>query len=329
MKVFNSKEWLKQKEKVKSKDESKYLNRQVQAGTFDAVKNCQYTLEDFTVVKLDGSKMINSSKNTIYYPGKSKFKSKPKNFDKTIIHVVEGDCLECGIFFKKNFKTNPVVLNMASDKTPGGGYRGGSGAQEENLHRRTNLYMCLEDPDKINKDRKWGWPLEKVCGIYSPDVQVFRSSEEKGYKFLETPEELSILTVAAVRRPKTKTNFQTKEILIEKDDAELCKDKMRIMFNIAMEHGHTCLILSAFGCGAFCNPPKHIAQLFKEVLSEYKGVFEYIVFSIIEDHNSNKKHNELGNVAPFSKVFQTNVMIIEKDELIKAEDKEIKLEIDL
>lgn len=323
--MFVSSDWIKKRQKSKGKDESKALNREIQHGTFDACKNCSYTLEDFTKVKLDGTKLINASKNTKLYPGKYKFEKKDNKFEKTEIFVVEGDCLECGLFFKNNFKTNPIVLNMASDKTPGGGYRGGSGAQEENLHRRTNLYMCLEDPDKINKDRKWKWPLEKVCGIYTPDVTVFRASEDKGYKFLEVPEEISILTVAAVRRPKTKLDYQSKEVYIEKEDAELSKNKMRIMFNIALENGHTCLILSAFGCGAFRNPPKHIAQLFKQVMNEFKGCFEYVVFAIIEDHNSGKKHNIDGNLYPFAKVFETDIMKIENDKLIKSDEEEIKL----
>lgn len=35
----------------------------------------------------------------------------------------------------------PVVLNMANAYRAGGGFRTGAGAQEENLHRRTNLFQ--------------------------------------------------------------------------------------------------------------------------------------------------------------------------------------------
>jgi uncharacterized protein (TIGR02452 family) len=64
-------------------------------------------------------------------------------------------------------------------------------------------------------------------------------------------------------------------------------------------------VLSAFGCGAFANPPNHIARLFKEVFleDEFLGVFKYIVFAIYEDHNSSKAHNPYGNVLPFLEVF--------------------------
>ncbi|KAG2378702.1 hypothetical protein C9374_007850 [Naegleria lovaniensis] len=38
-----------------------------------------------------------------------------------------------------------ALLNMASSKRPGGGYREGAGSQEENLFRRTSLAFSLED----------------------------------------------------------------------------------------------------------------------------------------------------------------------------------------
>jgi len=65
------------------------------------------------------------------------------------------------------------------------------------------------------------------------------------------------------------------------------------------------LVLSAFGRGAFANPPNHVAELFKEVFSEneFLGFFRHIVFAIYEDSNSGKEHNPNGNVLPFLEVF--------------------------
>jgi uncharacterized protein (TIGR02452 family) len=63
--------------------------------------------------------------------------------------------------------------------------------------------------------------------------------------------------------------------------------------------------LSAFGCGAFKNPPHHMAQIFKEVLAEPDFVtrFKTVVFAIIDDHNAWKSHNPEGNLIPFQQVF--------------------------
>ena len=40
------------------------------------------------------------------------------------------------------------------------------------------------------------------------------------------------------------------------------------------------LILSALGCGAFGNPPEHMAFIFQEVLEEFAGAFKKIYFAI-------------------------------------------------
>ncbi len=86
---------------------------------------------------------------------------------------------------------------------------------------------------------------------------------------------------------------------------EPAKEKIRTILRIAGKYNHDSLVLSAFGCGAFANPPNHVAELFKEVFSEdeFFGFFRNIVFAIFEDHNSEKEHNPMGNVLPFLEVF--------------------------
>lgn len=89
--------------------------------------------------------------------------------------------------------------------------------------------------------------------------------------------------------------------------------------SIAVDNGHDAIVLSALGCGAYGNPPEHMARLFKEVISkEFDRAFKHISFAIIgntkfhsnplisfiEDANSQKKHNPEGNFIPFQKVFE-------------------------
>ena len=67
------------------------------------------------------------------------------------------------------------------------------------------------------------------------------------------------------------------------------------------------------GCGAFKNPPRHIAQLFKEAIStKYSKSFKYIIFAIINDHNAKKNHNPIGNIQPFAEVFEVNAVSIDE-----------------
>ena len=62
------------------------------------------------------------------------------------------------------------------------------------------------------------------------------------------------------------------------------------------------IVLGAFGCGAFHNPPKHIARLFHEVINEkeFKDKYKLIAFAILEDHNSPRG----GNLQPFIEEFK-------------------------
>jgi len=198
---------------------------------------------------------------------------------------------------------------MASGQNPGGGVLNGSGAQEENLFRRSNLFASLYQFASyaaqygIKKSEKQ-YPLDRnYGGIYSQNVTVFRSSESSGYALLDVPFQTAIVSVAAINRPelqKINGQFQLARQLIEPT-----KEKMRTILRIAAKHNHNALVLSAFGCGAYCNPPEHIAVLFKEVFAEleFEGRFSMIVFAIISDQNSNRAHNPNGNFEPFRRVF--------------------------
>lgn len=53
----------------------------------------------------------------------------------------------------------------------------GCGAQEENLHRRTNLFQCLEDSySELKGNRTWNYPIPEVNNltlIFSQDSILF------------------------------------------------------------------------------------------------------------------------------------------------------------
>ena len=62
------------------------------------------------------------------------------------------DCVDLAeVLIAKGY--NPAILNLASAKKPGGGYRDGMGAQEKSLCRSSNLSLSLYqygDPKYIN-----------------------------------------------------------------------------------------------------------------------------------------------------------------------------------
>lgn len=206
----------------------------------------------------------------------------------TVVYVEDLDCLRaCQLVTQLHPTEKVAVLNMANAFSPGGGWRQGCGAQEENLFRRTTLKASLLEPD----GRAVRYPLPEFGGAYSPDVTVFRGTEGEGYPMLSAPFVVSVISVAAYHNPPLQQGR------LRGDYAERTRRKIRMIFAIARRNGVRHLVVSAFGCGAFRNPPSHIAELFAGVLGgeEFRGAFGSVVFAIINDHNSPQG----GNVAPF------------------------------
>lgn len=188
----------------------------------------------------------------------------------TEIEVVNDDCLNAARNLLK-YTDKVAVLNMASHRNPGGGVKSGSGAQEENLCRRSNLYLYLtEDP--------YAYPMK--AGSFSQKVCVFKDGEPD-YP-LCTPYYVDIVSAAAWSHPEVVAGRLTP------DKEEFTRSVMRNIFRMCALAGDEYLVMSALGCGAFRNPPAHIAELFKETLEEreFKGRFRKVVFAIIDDHNS-------------------------------------------
>jgi len=299
-KKFDNKGWLKE---FAQKARCKELRAEIFQQTVEIVNSGGYVLngKEITVDKTE------IAANTEFFDTQFSLKEMKHQYD-TKFSVIETDCLEVAeLLLKTGF--NPCVLNMASRKNPGGGVLNGSSAQEENLFRRSNLFASMFQFTNyaaqygITKREKQ-YPLDgNFGGIYSRDVTIFRSSESSGYALLNLPFQTSIVSVPAINRPELeKMNGQ---LCIAKHLIEPTKEKMRTILRIAGKYNHNVIVLSAFGCGAFCNPPEHIALLFKEVFAEteFKGRFALIVFAIISDQNSNRAHNPNGNFEPFRNVF--------------------------
>ena len=223
----------------------------------------------------------------------------------TIVEVVNADCLEEGVrLLEQGY--NPAILNMASRQNPGGGVINGAGAQEETIFRRTSLFKSLYQfaPYAAQygvKKSKYQYPMDRnFGGIYSPGITIFRESEANGYKLMSHPKEMAFISVAGINKPELNPEGMIVDTLVE-----TVKNKIRTIFRIGLIHGHDSLVLGALGCGAFCNPPRHIAKLFHEVMNEpeFKNAYRLITFAILEDHNSHKGHNKEGNYLPFKEEF--------------------------
>lgn len=183
------------------------------------------------------------------------------------------------------------VLNFASATNPGGGVVHGSSAQEECLCRCSTLYPCLNTRDMwsnfYSPHRKAGNPLYNDDCIYTPDVCVFREDTE--YPSLLPAEKwwkVNVITCAAPNLRKIPSNTMNphagiKAAHVSDEELEgLLTSRIRRIFTLAAMEGNEVLILGAFGCGAFQNPPEVVARVFWKVMEEYLLAFETIEYAV-------------------------------------------------
>lgn len=226
----------------------------------------------------------------------------------TRVVVACADALDAALLIARPGR-EPAVLNMANRRHPGGGVLNGAGAQEENLFRRSTLFHSLYKFSDIGSqydvppdDEGRSYPIGRESGgIYSPHVRVFRGGERPGYPFLAESFPISVVTVPAINRPDTV--MLDGERRLSDEMAAATQSKIRAILRIAAAHEHTELVLSAFGCGAFRNPPRHVARLFRETLAEdeFAGTFRLVAFAIINDHDALRPGSSEGNYAPFER----------------------------
>lgn len=171
-----------------------------------------------------------------------------------------------------------AVLNLANDQEPGGGWRYTlSTTQEEALCYSSTLYATL-------KPEFYPWPNlgpGSAAGIYSPGIVVFRDTLDNDLAVLPSRERfvVAVLTAAAPCRPKL---TEDRLGFARQSDLDDLTDKIRWVLRCAAQHGKTCLVLGAFGCGAFGCPPRLVAREMRKVLEdeEFEGWFEVVVFAI-------------------------------------------------
>ena len=279
------------------------LRLDIYGETIRIVRQGSYQTETGKPVSLPDPAAMMSSSQLYSTVGKLNL---PEQSEPTAVEVWDSDSLLAGKrLIDEGFR--PAVLNFANRQRPGGGVLAGAGAQEENIFRRSDLFMSLYQfhPDGTFFDipqREEQYPMDRTTGgAYSPDVTVFRGIELEGYPLLPEPYRLGIVTVAAMNRPPLKDPEHLAD-----DLEEPTREKIRTIFRIALKHGHDALAAGAWGCGAFRNPPQHIAKLFHEVMEEeeFRNRFRKIVFAIIDRRKLETGHGKAGNFLPFQEEFR-------------------------
>ncbi len=183
-----------------------------------------------------------------------------------------------------------AVHNFASSTHPGGGVANGASAQEESLCRCSTLY------DSLDQRRMWdayylpnrgrGDALATDACIWTPDVVVFKSDEALPQR-LPASEWLSVdvVTCAAPNLRGTTSNLLNPSA--SRTDGvpltriyDIHRQRALHLLTVAAAEGVDCLVLGAFGCGAFRNDPYLVANAWREPIERLRGHFDLIEFAV-------------------------------------------------
>lgn len=195
-------------------------------------------------------------------------------------------------------KTPFLVLNFANSVSPGGGVRRGAKAQEEDLCRKSSLLTSLESEraKPYYLYHRGNDPyLASDAMILSPYVEIVR---DENNELLDEPIKVAVLTCAApnlMRGNQGLTDAQLEKLLYQ---------RIQGIVAMAASLNYNKLVLGAWGCGAFRNDAKLVADLFLKAFKAFKcgyrkadTLFDQVTFAVLD------RSSELYNYNCFSKAF--------------------------
>lgn len=195
-----------------------------------------------------------------------------------------------------------AVLNFANPVNPGGGVESGAMAQEECLCRGSNLYTCLRASHLYDEYYDYHSKLNNYFYsdrlIYSRDVTVFKDDNAIPVRLpRENWFNVDVITCAA---PYLGGSKYTNSTVLR----HLFQGRIRNILEAALDNKAETIILGAFGCGAFKNPARLVAEEFKSVIEggQYCKKFKNIVFAIKKESEKDFGENywTFVNVLEFS-----------------------------
>ena len=258
-----------------------------------------YTTEAGKDVRIENQDLLDGTR---VYDASYALPALPAVAGGTMTGTCNCDCIELGREACLN-GYNPVILNFSGINRPNGMVAQGYKAQEESICRRSNLAQGLSQfytPEwaaSVNvSHRENRSPLDSLHGcVYTSGVTVFRTGESLGCALLDDPFKLSFISTGAIKK-RNVADFG-------EEDIRITRERIRTIFRAGLDRGHDCLILGAWGCGAFKNPVDVMAGLFKEVSEdpEFKDRYRAVWFACME--KTGRKDPATGKFAPFYNLF--------------------------
>lgn len=176
------------------------------------------------------------------------------------------------------------VLNFASARHPGGGVERGASAQEECLCRTSTLFFHLTDevPREEFYQRHGSYVNQRFKAeynddcIYTPGVTVFKTDT----LFPEQMPERDWFSVNVISCAAPNLCGPVWDRIGPDDLQEIHEKRLRRILSVAAAHNNEVVILGAFGCGAFRNPPEIVAAATKRVVEEFRYHFKTIEIAV-------------------------------------------------
>lgn len=244
--------------------------------TLEVLEHGRYTLPDG--VKVDVSEALaNCVENTVLVKPEDELAyGTEATFDTAFIVKNQTTIQAC----LEHLNGEPLVcLNFASARNPGGGFLGGSQAQEESLARASGLYKSqMRHMEMYEANREQRSLLYLDYMIYSPAVPFFKDESDK---LLTQPYQVSVITAPAPNRGAISAN-QPERL---PEVPETMDRRIKRVLALALKYGYQQIVLGAWGCGVFRNDPAMVAESFYKQLTnggEFEGKFKKVIFGVLD-----------------------------------------------
>lgn len=200
------------------------------------------------------------------------------------LRVIPGDWGDVTGALTREFGETFAALNMANAYAPGGAYVEGAVAQEENMFRRTDCHFAI-DAGHIDLRTEQYLPemrslLSAEDGRVYLDVESPRlcirgsedsSADDLGYPFLADDRVFAFYELrAAAQDLRGGLPF----------DVDNARARIEAQLDTLISSGVRHAVLGAFGCGAFLNPARTVARLYRESIEPRRQRLSVIAFAI-------------------------------------------------
>jgi uncharacterized protein (TIGR02452 family) len=221
----------------------------------------------------------------------SVFRMLEKPYDLKMVDFFDGKTNEAAQYAYACDYDNIVIMNFANNRHPGGGYIRGASAQEEDCCRYfPTLYRSLVNAKKRDYKTKQivsAYKFDKRDVIVTPNVKLMRSTPK--YSMLNDEAMFNVNFVSASAPDMAHEKFD-----LERVDTALRTTLLAPIKTLRINNPKkNCIIMGAWGCGAFGNDSFVMAECMSEAVEKYGGYYDKVIMAIPDRSDGNYEEFKL------------------------------------